>query len=178
MWTCCPCCTLHKYLYVDTSDWWVWSGFNENATAATWYYWKEKIQDNHQCLGLPLLHTHTHTRQSHWSCDQETFTRKSDWIKAVMSSYHQIEGINVFVSTDVINRTQEATRHRKVGWQTDPRTINRRRWKNYDQQAERDREWEWERKVLTPTLRVKIKTVVGKARETVISVLDIWYNVL
>lgn len=122
--------------------------------------------------------THTHTRQSHWSCDQETFTRKSDWIKAVMSSYHQIEGINVFVSTDVINRTQEATRHCKVGWQTDPRTINRRRWKNYDQQAERDREWEWERKVLTPTLRVKIKTVVEKARETVISVLDIWYNVL
>lgn len=54
---------LDRYLYVNTCDWWVRSGFNENTMAGTWYSSKEK---NHERPSVPwittytLLHTHTH----------------------------------------------------------------------------------------------------------------------
>lgn len=111
-------------LYVNTRDCWVWSGFNENTEVGTWYVKKERSQDHHQCLGLPhalcsmLLQVNTHRHTSHFTLyDQGTFKKDSDWIKAVMSSYHRIEGINIFVFASVINSTQEATRHHGMDWQ-------------------------------------------------------------
>lgn len=98
----------------------VWSGFNENIKAGTWYSW--------------CIDSYTHSPKCH--------RPESDWIKAVMSSYHRIEGINIFVFACVINSTQEATKHRRVEGQTHLWTINRRRWKNHTHQVERERKWE------------------------------------
>lgn len=42
-------------------------------------------------------------------CDQETLRWGCDWIKVVLSFYHRIEDINIFVFSCVIISTQEAS---------------------------------------------------------------------
>lgn len=117
-----------------------------------WYTSKE---NSHMWPSVPriTMYTQEDIRDSLYS--PRDIQRGSDWIKVLMPSYHQIESINSFVFTGVINSIQEATGHLKVGWQTDLQPINSKGWKKYDQQARP--ETELEMKIQTPTGRVKTK---------------------
>lgn len=120
--------------------WLVGSGFNENTKDGKWSWVQEEINKWLPMPWITCYYTYTPRLSHTWQLLWSLWRRDSDWIKTVRSYYPQTEYISTFVFAGVINSTQEATRHRSMGWQTDPWAINKRGWKNYSQPADLVRE--------------------------------------